>query len=126
MAAQKPGKAGRKANASKALGDIMAGVMKKLGGPGRVSDEAMGEAWRKAAGGGGALHSRCVSFKRSSVFVNVDSSGWLYELTTRKREILAALEKELGGKKFRDIRFRIGEIKGADNRGPVQERVEER
>jgi predicted nucleic acid-binding Zn ribbon protein len=92
------------------LGGIVSGVLKKLGGRGRFTAEEMADAWRRAAGEDAARHSRCVSFRRSCVFVNCDTSSWLYELTTRKKEILKALGEALKGKKFRDIRFRIGDI----------------
>jgi predicted nucleic acid-binding Zn ribbon protein len=106
------------------LGSIVNGVLKKLGGRGRFTEEEMAAAWREACGEEAARHSRCVSFRRSSVFVNVDTSSWLYELTTRKREILKVLEASLKGKKFRDIRFRIGDIKdrpGRDGRKTEEE-----
>ena len=41
--------------------------------------------------------------------VNVDSSGWLYELTMNKVEIIARLKKSLKDD-FKELRFRIGKI----------------
>jgi predicted nucleic acid-binding Zn ribbon protein len=92
------------------LGGILDGVIKKLGGRGRFTEEEMALAWAEAAGEEAARHSRPVSFRRSSIFVNVDRSTWLAELTVRRKEILSRLEERLKGKKFRDIRFRIGDI----------------
>lgn len=92
------------------IAGILDSVIKKLGGKGRFTEEDMSRAWIEAAGERAAKHSRPVSFRRSSVFVNVDRSTWLHEMTVRKKEILQALEKELGGRKFKDIRFRIGDI----------------
>jgi predicted nucleic acid-binding Zn ribbon protein len=94
----------------KPLMGLVKKVIKGLGGEGRLTEEEIRRAWREAVGIDAARHSRPVSFKRSSVFVNVDRSSWLYELTVRKKEILAKLEAGLKGKRFKDIRFRIGEI----------------
>jgi hypothetical protein len=41
----------------------------------------------------------------------VDNSSWLFELTLKKRIILKKLQAGLEGKKLKDIRFRIGDIK---------------
>jgi hypothetical protein len=90
--------------------DLVKRVIKGLGGKGRFTEEEMREAWHEAVGPDAARHSMPVSFKKSSVFVNVDRSSWLYELTTKKKEILKKLEERLKGKQFKDIRFRIGDI----------------
>ena len=92
------------------LSDVVKRVIKGLGGKGRFTEEEMRSAWQYAAGPSAAKHSVPVSFKKESVFVNVDRSSWLYELTTKKKEILEKLEERLKGKKFKDIRFRIGDI----------------
>jgi len=96
--------------AASPLGSVLTKVIKNLGGKGRFTEEQMTAAWAAAVGVDAARHSRPVSFKRSSIFVNVDRSAWLYEMTVHKKEILASLEGSLAGKKFKDIRFRIGEI----------------
>jgi len=93
------------------LGDILSGVIKRLGPKERLSEEDINDAWREAAGAGAAKHSRPVSFKKATIFVNVDRSSWLYELTVNKKEILKKLGESLKGRKIGDIRFRIGEIK---------------
>jgi predicted nucleic acid-binding Zn ribbon protein len=93
------------------LGDLVKKVIKKIGGRGRLTEEEIAAAWAQAAGKRGAKHTRPVSFRKSTLTVNVDGSGWLYELTTKKRQILKKLGSGLAGKKVKDIRFRIGEIK---------------
>ena len=85
-------------------------AIKALGGKERLGEEEILEAWKDAAGAAAAGHSKPVSFRRATVTVNVDNSGWLYELTTKKKEIARALSERLGGRKIKDIRFRIGEV----------------
>ncbi len=102
--------------AASPLGSVLKKVIKSLGGKGRFTEEEISGAWTAAVGEAAARHSRPVSFRRSSIFVNVDRSTWLHEMTVRKKEILASLEERLKGKKFKDIRFRIGEITKKDER----------
>ena len=90
-----------------ALKDIISGLRQK----GRPTQEEIADAWREAAGKRGATHSRPVSLKKPTLVVNVDGSSWLYELTTKKKEILQKLGKSLKEAKIKDIRFRIGEVK---------------
>lgn len=92
---------------------LVGSVLKKLIKKGRPSAEQVASAWAAAAGESAAKHSQPVSFKRSTLVVNVDGSAWLYELSTHKREILEKLAAELSGKKLKDIRFRIGAVKRA-------------
>ena len=95
------------------LSGLIKKAIKDLGAHGRLTEEEIRLAWRESVGDDAARHSRPVSFRKDSVFVNVDRSSWLYELTISKKEILAKLEELLKRKKFKDIRFRIGEIKDA-------------
>jgi len=91
------------------LEDILKNVIEKMGKK-RPSEEEIGDAWVEAAGNAAARHSRPVGLKKSVLVVNVDGSGWLYELSTAKREILSKLDVSVKKKKIKDIRFRIGEI----------------
>lgn len=93
------------------FGDLVGNVINNLAGKERLGEEEIEGAWRKAAGDAAARHSHPVSFKKGCLVVNIQSSSWLYELTVRKKEILAALEGELKKKKIRELRFRIGDIK---------------
>ncbi len=86
-------------------------VIEALSGKERLGEEEIERAWRRAAGESAARRSRPVSFKKSILIVNVASSSWLYELTVKKREIVEVLEAELKGKRVKELRFRIGDIK---------------
>ena len=92
------------------LEKLLKDAIKDLSGKERFGEEEIAGAWEAAVGAAAAKHSRPVSFKKATVTVNVDRSGWLYELTVQKKEILKKLEERLQGKKIKDIRLRIGEI----------------
>lgn len=103
------------------LESILKDVIKNLSGK-RPGEEEIGEAWAKAVGEAAARHSRPVSFRKSVLVVHVDGSGWLYELTTARRGILAKLERDLKGKKkVKDIRYRIGDIRAPGTGAPAKE-----
>ena len=104
--------ADKKPKGAEHFSDLIGNVIKNLTGRERLGAEEIGAAWEAAAGQAAAKHSRPVSFRRASLTVNITSSSWLYELTVRKKEILLALEKELGAKRIKELRFRIGDIKG--------------
>jgi len=92
------------------LKNLLKKTIKKLRPGARLTQEEMTAIWKGAAGDVAGKHTQPISFRKATLIVNVDDSGWLYELTTRKKEILGKLEGKLGEKKLKDIRFRIGEI----------------
>ncbi len=99
------------ANFSGPLDGLVKKVIKRIGPGGRFTEEEIASVWARAAGRKAAKHTRPVSLRRSVLIVNVDGSGWLYELTTKKREIIKKLARRgIAGKKIKEIRLRIGEI----------------
>jgi hypothetical protein len=54
-------------------------------------------------------HIKFNYFRKGIIYVNVDSSSWLYALSLKKDCLLMKLRKEIAG--LKDIRFRIGEVK---------------
>jgi len=91
--------------------DVIKDVIKNIGLASGPSEEEVARLWAEVVGQGAARHSKPISLKKSLLTVNVDDSGWLYELTTRKKDIIQKLENKFKGKKVKDVRFRIGEIK---------------
>ncbi|MFA6141993.1 MAG: DUF721 domain-containing protein [Candidatus Omnitrophota bacterium] len=91
--------------------EIVKNVIKKMSGGSRPGKEEIEKMWGEAAGEAATKHSRPVSLKRSVLVVNVDGSSWLYELTTKKRDIIKKLGLGSPGRSIKDIRFRIGEVK---------------
>jgi len=100
----------KRAGRETAIDKIVQNVIENLSGKGRVSEEEISEIWRKAVGAKMARHTKPVSIRKSVLLVNVDGSGWLYELTIKKREILGKLDGKFRGKQLKGLRFRIGEL----------------
>jgi len=105
----------KKTGDSGSLEGVVRGIVSKMSEQGALTEETIGALWKEAAGARAAKHSRPVSFRRSSLVVNVDGSGWLYELTLKKKEIVKKMSGKIADitnskKKVRDIHLRIGEI----------------
>ncbi len=86
-------------------------IISSLGGKGAFTQEDMAAAWESAVGKRAAKHSKVRSIQVSRLIVSVDGSGWLYELTVQKKDILKKLSSEIKGRKLKDITFRIGDLK---------------
>ena len=95
----------------KSIESILKDVIRNLSGKGRVSEEEINRAWEESAGQRAARHTKPVSIKKAVLTINVDDSGWLYELTIKKKDLLKKLESRIRGKQLKSLRFRIGEIK---------------
>lgn len=55
-------------------------------------------------------HTKPIALKNHTLIIHVDESGWLYELTLQKIQILRKLQERVGEHLVRDIRLRIGEV----------------
>jgi len=91
------------------LEEVLKKIMGGIGSEGVVTQEGMAAAWEDAVGKKAAARSRVRSVKGGRVIVSVDDSSWLYELSTRKKEILKKISAKLKGRKIKEITFRIGE-----------------
>lgn len=67
--------------------------------------------WEEVTGDKISRHSYPLFVRKGNLFVRVDSSGWLTQLTYLKNEIISRLNQRLGGSSIKNIYFRLGEIK---------------
>jgi hypothetical protein len=91
----------------------------------RISAEDIKTIWKKAAGSLASRRSRPTSLKKGKLVVAVGDSSLLYDLTLRKREILASLTKETEGR-IQEVGFRIGETSGEKKSQGTKKRKNER
>lgn len=95
----------------KPIKDVIKGVIKTWSGEsGRFNQDQILKVWRKVVGRTLAKHSKPASFRSSRLIVNVDSSGYLYELTIKRAQILRKLKKKFKKKPLEELQFRIGEL----------------
>lgn len=89
--------------------DITKDVIRRLSGERQNKEERIKKAWESAVGKRFAGHTQPTSLKKKKLIVSVDSSSMLYELTVRKRKIVAKLKRDLKDD-ISEIQLRIGEI----------------
>ena len=93
-----------------ATGDLMAGLLARLGGTGRGLEYRVFEAWSQAVGD--VLRTRTApdAFRGGTLFIRVGSSALGHELTLLRGEILARLGAALGPGVVTEIRTRVGAV----------------
>lgn len=92
------------------IDSIISSVIKKLDSGSMAIAEDIENAWRQVAGRKAAGHSKPASLRKKKLTINVDGSGWLYELSLKKDELLHGLKKRLGSDKINQLQLRIGEL----------------
>ena len=71
--------------------------------------DALQKAWQKAIGQKAEKHTRISSLRGGRLVIEVDESGWMYQLTLKKQEILKKLQKYLKETEIQELHFRIGD-----------------
>jgi len=89
------------------VGDVLGSVMTGLEMPEDM--ELKGKvflAWEEAVGDA-AVHTRPFRFRGSTLIVEVTEPVWINELSMRRTEILNRLERAVGEKVVKEIRFEM-------------------
>lgn len=95
------------------ISDILPQVLSKIGLAQKLKETQFVRDWSNIVGETVAKHCQPISFSKGCLTVNVDSSPWLNELQRySKGIILQKLQERFGEDSIRDVRFRIGEVKG--------------
>lgn len=78
-----------------------------------LRNKAVVKAWQKVAGREIATQTRIVGFNRGTLTVEVASSGLYAELNTfYLKDLASSIQSEMGNKKVRRIKLRLGEFVG--------------
>jgi len=93
------------------VGQVLGRVFSRRGISKKMKEMSVLGLWKEVVGKKIDRHTRPFSIKKGKLFVRVDNSGWLVQLTYLKDKIIAEFNKKEGGKLIKDIYFRIGEIK---------------
>ncbi len=65
--------------------------------------------WEETAGQKIIRHARPVALKKGVLYIDVDSSAWLFQLSMQKQALLKELKKRLGDE-VKEIKFKVGPI----------------
>lgn len=89
--------------------EVLPGVLGPLKPSARVGQEEIQQVWRRLVVGEAAEHSWPRRLCRRRLWVEVDSSGWMYALHLKRAFILEGLMELLGARRVNALSFRIGE-----------------
>jgi len=91
--------------------EVLRRVFRRRGISKKMKEMRVLGLWKEIVGKKIDRHTHPFSVKKGRLFVRVDNSGWLVQLTYLKDKIIAEFNKKEGGKPIKDIYFRLGEIK---------------
>lgn len=92
------------------IGNVMDGVLKKLGLDRRFKESQIAAQWKSWVGDAISRHSHPYRVVNKKLVVYVDNSVWLNELNRQyKIWILKKIQTVLGKELIQDIHFKIGE-----------------
>ena len=63
--------------------------------------------WPVVAGPRIAGRTRAIAFRDGALTVEVEGSAWMHELSYLKRQLIEAINREIGAARVRDIRFDV-------------------
>ena len=94
---------------AKRAGDLLPGLLGKLGLEERQAAAALLKAWPHLVEPEVAAHARPTGLRKGTLFVAVDSSAWLDEIVRyRRKDILDRLQQSFGRSLVTRISFRLG------------------
>ncbi|MEA3368835.1 MAG: DUF721 domain-containing protein [Candidatus Ratteibacteria bacterium] len=90
---------------------VLKRAFENLGMEKRLKEGRVLGAWDKLVGEQIARHAQPLGIKRKKLFVQVDNSNWVYQLTLHhKIDILDKLNQEAEEPLIRDIHFKLGKL----------------
>ena len=92
------------------IGNVVARLMARRGYARVESVSACHDAWQQAAGKQLGGQSRAGMVRRGTLEVTVGNSAALQELTFRKKQLVAELNRLLPEERIRNVRFRVGAL----------------
>lgn len=90
---------------AESVGQVMPRLLRRLKLDGRIREERGVLGWREAVGETVARRTETLAIRRGTLWVAVESSVWLNELSARRKEILDRLAAHAGHGTIRDVRF---------------------
>lgn len=85
-------------------------LLKSYGLESKLEEYRLIQAWPEIVGPQIAAHAVPTEVRAKTLWVAVDSSPWLHELTLLKPVLIEKLTQRGGGGLIRDVRFHIGEV----------------
>ena len=65
------------------------------------------EQWPRLVGPRIARHTHAVAFRDGMLHVEVEGSAWMHELTILRRDLVRAINRDLGSECVKDVKFLV-------------------
>jgi hypothetical protein len=95
------------------VGSVLERVFKNLGIDKKMRELKALSQWREVVGEKINLHTRPLAIRKRNLFVLVDNSSWLAQLSYIKHKIISEFDRRYGEGVVENIYFRLGEVKKA-------------
>ncbi len=99
---------------------ILQGVARRQGFDIKLWEYRLQRRWREIVGEVLASHTSPSRIKFRKLYVTVENSVWLHQLTFLKETILEKIHSEIGQDLLTDIVFRVGEIQALKTSGATE------
>lgn len=76
--------------------------------------------WKEVVGEKIEKHTYPLRVRMGNLFIVVDNSGWLAQITYFKKKIISELNQKQGKEVIKDIYLRLGKVKPRNTRGPAK------
>jgi len=93
------------------VSEVLGRVFSRRGIVKKMKEMELLKLWTEVVGKEIDRHTYPFAVRKGKLFVRVDSSGWLAQLTYLKDKIISEFNKKQRRKTIKDIYFRLGEIK---------------
>ena len=93
------------------VSEVLKRVFSKFGVDKKIEETKVLRLWPEVVGKEINRHTHPFSIRGGNLFVRVDNSGWLVQLSYLKNKIISEFNKRQGQELVKDIYFRLGEIK---------------
>ncbi len=92
------------------IGEILPGVLKKIGLERKMKEREILSLWPEAVGDEVAARTKAVKLEKGELRVCVDHGAWMQELHFMEKEIIAKLREKVPGVDIRRIRFTTSRV----------------
>lgn len=92
------------------VGEVLERVFSRLGVDTKIRELQVLRAWSEIVGRHLNKHSKPVSIRKGNLFVKVDSSAWLAQITYFKEKIISEINRREGREVVKDIYLRVGKV----------------
>lgn len=105
----------KKQHRLQAIKSILENIVPKINGAPPLAHFHIQEVWKETVGVHIAKKTYADGIRNGIVYVNVETSAWMQELTFMKPEILKRLNEVLPAPGVKDIRFKLGKMQPVEN-----------